>query len=290
MGNTISFVFMVVIFMGISVVTSYLCGKSSQQDECEDGLYFDDNFICVIDGATNKGTMLYNGLKPGVAIKNLILSLLPTIPKEICAVDFFETINKEVRAIHANVLYASSLKEHPENKLTASIAIYSTYRNELWSVGDCKYIINDTVYENEKKIDLLLSEVRSLVFQIETESNSNEVNTLRSDIGREFILPLLEKQHQLQNKSGEYTFNVVDGTDLSNNQIDVITLIHLPQKVVLSTDGYPRLFDTLEESEKYLSDVISTDPMMINKAKSTKGIAQGNSSFDDRAYISFVVN
>ena len=42
------------------------------------------------------------------------------------------------------------LKEHPEERLTASAILYSRTRNEVWMVGDCQAIIAGKPYENGK--------------------------------------------------------------------------------------------------------------------------------------------
>ena len=58
-------------------------------------------------------------------------------------------------------------------------------------------------------------------------------------------------------------------------------------QIILSSDGYPQLFETLKESEEYLFTVLKEDPLLYKKYKSTKGFMKGQNSFDDRAFISF---
>ena len=57
----------------------------------------------------------------------------------------------------------------------------------------------------------------------------------------------------------------------------------------MATDGYPRLFDSLESTEKYLQMALEVDPMCIGILQGTKGISEGNVSYDDRTYLSFKV-
>ena len=61
------------------------------------------------------------------------------------------------------------------------------------------------------------------------------------------------------------------------------------ETVILASDGYPQLAQTLAESESKLQDTIDKDPLLINLYKSTKGIVPGNVSYDDRTYIRFTV-
>lgn len=58
----------------------------------------------------------------------------------------------------------------------------------------------------------------------------------------------------------------------------------------MASDGYPDLCETLRESEEKLKILLEKDPLMISIYKSTKGLQKGNTSFDDRAYISFDID
>ena len=53
----------------------------------------------------------------------------------------------------------------------------------------------------------------------------------------------------------------------------------------MSTDGYPYLYPTLEDSERYLRMILQEDPFCFRQYKATKGKGAGQCSFDDRAYI-----
>jgi glycerophosphoryl diester phosphodiesterase len=63
----------------------------------------------------------------------------------------------------------------------------------------------------------------------------------------------------------------------------------LGDRIILASDGYPELFDTLEETERYLFQMLTKDPLCIHELRGTKGVRPGNQSFDDRSYISFRV-
>lgn len=61
------------------------------------------------------------------------------------------------------------------------------------------------------------------------------------------------------------------------------------QEIVLASDGYPFLKPTLAESEAALEHLIARDPQCIHDFIATKGLEEGNKSFDDRTYIRFKV-
>ena len=61
-----------------------------------------------------------------------------------------------------------------------------------------------------------------------------------------------------------------------------------PSEVVLASDGYPFLKPTLAASEAALVEQIANEPQNIRSFIATKGIVEGNKSFDDRTYIRFL--
>jgi len=58
---------------------------------------------------------------------------------------------------------------------------------------------------------------------------------------------------------------------------------------VLASDGYPDLKETLAASEERLQEILDDDPLLFRKYKATKGMHEGNVSFDDRAYVKLKV-
>ena len=66
------------------------------------------------------------------------------------------------------------------------------------------------------------------------------------------------------------------------------TIFVSSSEIVLASDGYPFLEPTLAASEVALAEQIANDPQNIHSFIATKGIVEGNKSFDDRTYIRFV--
>ncbi len=62
----------------------------------------------------------------------------------------------------------------------------------------------------------------------------------------------------------------------------------IPKKVhtiILASDGYPLLKNSLEASEQALHHILENDPLLFRLYKATKGVQDGHVSYDDRAYI-----
>jgi len=148
-------------------------------------------------------------------------------------------------------------------------------------------MLDQGLIQNTKIIDDITSTARSLFLESEIAQGKSIEELRQHDTGRAFILPLLERQTIFQNNpsAGQYWFPVIDGFDVPDEGIHILSLPDDVDAIVLASDGYPYLKDTLEASEQALQEVLLDDPLLFRKYKTTKGLQTGNVSFDDRAYV-----
>lgn len=280
----------------MKIIESSIIGKKSQE-ACEDGMVITDDFIAVIDGSTSKTPKHLNpDMKNGRYAMMLISEYIREELKADASVDDF---CQGVTAYIYNKVYEKlgveeRLKEHPEERLTASAILYSRTRNEVWMVGDCQAIIDGKLYENGKPYEQEIA--RKRVELIEQGLSPAEA--------RKQIEPLLIKA-MLSGQNQNYT--VIDGFPIYQEGVKIVALKTKPvssdietyfqeqtkpvsslNEVVLASDGYPFLKPTLAASEAALAEQIANDPQNIHSFIATKGIVEGNKSFDDRTYIRFV--
>ena len=281
----------------MKIIESKIVGKKSQE-ACEDGMVITDDFIAVIDGSTSKTPKHLNpDMKNGRYAMMLISEYIREELKADASVDDF---CQGVTAYIYNKVYEKlgvedRLKEHPEERLTASAILYCRTRNEVWMVGDCQAIIDGKLYENGKPYEEKIA--RKRVELIEQGLSPAEA--------RKQIEPLLIKA-MLSGQNQNYT--VIDGFPIYQEGVKVVALKLKPasssietyfqeqtkpvsslNEVVLASDGYPFLKPTLAASEAALAEQITNDPQNICSFIATKGIVEGNKSFDDRTYIRFRV-
>ena len=281
----------------MKIIESSIIGKKSQE-ACEDGMVVTDDFIAVIDGSTSKTPKHLNpDMKNGRYAMMLISEYIREELKADASVDDF---CQGVTAYIYNKVYEKlgveeRLKEHPEERLTASAILYSRTRNEVWMVGDCQAIIAGKLYENGKPYEQEIA--RKRVELIEQGLSPAEA---RKQIEPLLIEAMLSGQNQ--------TYTVIDGFPIYQEGVKVVALkmksasssievyfqeqtkpISSPNEVVLASDGYPFLKPTLAASEAALAEQIANDPQNIHSFIATKGIVEGNKSFDDRTYIRFSV-
>ena len=280
----------------MKIIESSILGKKSPE-ACEDGMVVTDDFIAVIDGSTSKTPKHLNpDMKNGRYAMMLISEYIRAELKADASVDDF---CQGVTAYIYNKVYEKlgveeRLKEHPEERLTASAILYSRTRNEVWMVGDCQAIIDGKLYENGKPYEQEIA--RKRVKLIEQGLSPAEA--------RKQIEPLLIEA-MLSGQNQNYT--VIDGFPIYQEGVKIVALKTKPvssdietyfqeqtkpvsslNEVVLASDGYPFLKPTLAASEAALAEQIANDPQNIHSFIATKGIVEGNKSFDDRTYIRFV--
>lgn len=289
----------------MKIIESSIIGKKSQE-ACEDGMVVTDDFIAVIDGSTSKTPKHLNpDMKNGRYAMMLISEYIQEELKADASVDEF---CQGVTAYIYNKVYEKlgveeRLKEHPEERLTASAILYSRIRNEVWMVGDCQAIIAGKLYENGKPYEEKIA--RKRVELIEQGLSPAEA---RKQIEPLLIKAMLSGQNQ--------TYTVIDGFPIYREGVKVVsvsdscsvqdsvpasdsvpcsgsvsasgTISVSSSEIVLASDGYPFLEPTLAASEAALAEQIANDPQNIHSFIATKGIVEGNKSFDDRTYIRFV--
>ena len=294
----------------MKIIESSIIGKKSQE-ACEDGMVVTDDFIAVIDGSTSKTPKHLNpDMKNGRYAMMLISEYIREELKADASVDEF---CQGVTAYIYNKVYEKlgveeRLKKHPEERLTASAILYSRTRNEVWMVGDCQAIIAGKLYENGKPYEEKIA--RKRVELIEQGLSPAEA---RKQIEPLLIKAMLSGQNQ--------TYTVIDGFPIYREGVKVVsvsdsssvqdsvpssdscsvqdtvscsdsvsasdTIPSSSSEIVLASDGYPFLKPTLAASEAALAEQIANDPQNIHSFIATKGIVEGNKSFDDRTYIRF---
>lgn len=290
----------------MKIIESSIIGKKSPE-ACEDGMVVTDDFIAVIDGSTSKTPKHLNpDMKNGRYAMMLISEYIREELKADASVDDF---CQGVTAYIYNKVYEKlgveeRLKEHPEERLTASAILYSRTKNEVWMVGDCQAIIDGKLYENGKPYEQEIA--RKRVELIEQGLSPAEA---RKQIEPLLIEAMLSGQNQ--------TYTVIDGFPIYREGVKVVsvsdscsvhdsvpasdsvpcsdsvsasgTIFVSSSEIVLASDGYPFLKPTLAASEAALAEQIANDPQNIHSFIATKGIVEGNKSFDDRTYIRFSV-
>ena len=265
-------------------IESLCLSKTGRDDACEDGLVRTKDFVAVIDGVTSKSGALFNGKTGGRIAMELIKDCFEdgSVPRDSDA----KATALQLQALLKKYSEENQLEEKDVH-LCASVLVYSAAKQQIWAIGDCQYMLNGIPSCLEKRGDRVLSEARSLAIHAMLADGKTEADLRKNDLAREAILSGLKLQEKLENTEGDYGFSAIS----SRGRVDDVVIINVPDgaEVVLASDGYPVLFPTLDASEAYLNMLIKEDPLCYKLFKSTKGLAPGCNSFDDRTYIRFTI-
>ncbi len=268
------------------IVEKFIQSKSGQIEDCEDLIHISNNFIGVIDGATSKNALKWDGKTGGQIAGQIIDKILNQIPADYSVDQASDALTQEINNFYYRVNLLDVIKNAPQKKISATLCVISLVRQEVWLIGDCQFIIGNQKFSNPLKIDSILANTRALCLELELIKGSTIEMLSKRDIGREYIMPLLEQQSLFQNSGiKEYSYSMIDGFPIYKPGIIVQKIPEDVTTIILATDGYPIVKENLEESEKELKKILSTDPLMFREYKSTKGLMTGNISFDDRAFL-----
>lgn len=261
----------------MKIIEKFVAGKQSL-DTCEDGWVATDDFVAVVDGSTSKTPFrLVPEMKNGRLAMQLIVSFIQKMPADSTVFDFCEGITARFAKEYQDRGLLSRMAKHSEERLTASVIVYSKGRREVWMVGDCQALLDGVLYENSKPYEQEVAQRRVALIRQRGMSPAE---------ARKQIEPLLI-QSMLDGQNKKYA--VIDGFEIYMPGVKVIEAKDC-KEIVLASDGYPFLLPTWQESEQALRRQLQDDPQNISQFIATKGLVAGNQSFDDRTYVRFLVS
>ena len=267
----------------MKVIEQFLAGKVGIEEKCEDGIVVTENFVAVIDGATDKSGRRFQGVTGG---RYAMLACAEAAAE----FDADVTANTAVAQMTAAVAKHVPADLASEIRPTANVTIYSKMRREVWKIGDVSFWhagLADELGQAEKFVDIVTSGMRAGILAAELLAGTPLERLREDDIGRSVIMPLLNRQGVFCNnlEAGKWAFAAVNGLPVPDELIGVYRIPDDVAELVLATDGFPFVMPTLVESEAKLQEALRLDPLCIGPLRSTKGLQLGDQSFDDRAYV-----
>lgn len=283
---------------GFEIQESFSLGKYKDPAGGGDRLARGPRFVGVVDAATekfgNKWIVNGEGMSGEGAIAIVLERYLSRRTDDLSSI--LCDVQRELRVIAlASGINLAQAGASPQ----ASFVLFDSQATVLYQLGDCNYgIVTDKDFHTvsqERLVDRLGASKRARVLRALLAEGDRSFS---SDPGRAAILEELREAVTLANAdplrfSPHDTLYGVPKMDLVYSVFDMsskpnLTAVPIPRDaraIVLSSDGYPKLFPTLYESEAYLQRSLAEDPMRINDHPSTKGVAPGAVSYDDRTYL-----
>ncbi|WP_153463380.1 hypothetical protein [Sediminibacillus terrae] len=272
------------------LIEQFTEGKHGNPELCEDLYVLTENFAAVVDGATNVSGKLFHHKTPGRIAAETIKTSIEELEPDADVKQMIKTINANMQKVHEAYDLTEEIERYRWKAPSASLVVYSRHRQEIWQIGDCQFMMDGVLHQNEKDIDHITANARSMYLEAELKKGKTINDLKERDTGWEYIQPLIQQQYYLQNDlTNQYGFEVVNGFLVDASDIKVIKVPEETKHLVFASDGYPYLKDTLVESEAMLKEVLEEDPLCFRKFKSAKGLMNGNRSYDDRLYMKIIL-
>ena len=202
----------------------FLCSKKSPAKN-EDGIFLSKNFAAIVDGATAKSKFTLNGKSTGRLAMELVIKAISKLPAGISMPEAITKISALIYDFYEENNLLSELKSKPNLRFTASAVIYSRSRNEIWQIGDCRFLVGSTYSTNEKEIDEIMAKARAAFNETAIINGEITLESLKDhDPGRDFIMPFLTRQALLQNcpYKNQFSFAVFDGFTIDPKKVIVV--------------------------------------------------------------------
>lgn len=271
----------------MKVLEQFIAGKGGAGRPCEDAIYVGPAFAAVIDGATAKGARRFGGVSSGLFATRSIQASLDRLDPQASIAEFSAALGEGLARDIARDAPGSGPggRDGP----SATIVAYSVARREIWRIGDASWAVDGTAHVGGKAIDDIGARARAAFLRAHRLHGTSLESLMADDPGRALILPLLGLQHAFRNLDDPdepLAFGAIDGRPVPQRYLECWP-VPGARELVLASDGYPRLFATLDETEAYLQAELARDPLRMGVHASTKGIGPGMASFDDRAFLRF---
>lgn len=271
--------------MSYLVIEEFTHAKTGQEQDNEDKIVLTNDFAAVIDGMTPQDKTLYAGVSPAQICTELLAECINHFSPDITWSEAVSQLTDCIKWYYREHGILEEVTITPHKRMGANLVIYSHQRKELWFVGDCQSFIGSRHVTNEKLVDKLMTDMRTTIIR-EYLLTMDEQDLFNKDQSTLDIQPFLQRQFLYQNNpvASPLAYTVIDGFPVIMNQIKVVEVNHATE-IVLASDGYPILKESLAETEASLAHVLKNDPLCYKIVPNTKGLEKGKASFDDRSYL-----
>lgn len=272
----------------MQVIEQFTQGKTGDDSLNEDKIVVTEHFIAVLDGVTSRRGQMLQGMTNGRFAAHVLAAEIARLPRQIEG-------RAAIAHLSERLLAAAETAAAAENKTfgellrrpAAAVAIYSRMRREIWRVADPAFMIDGTVNEKEMALEENWCALRRAYIEARLAKGETEEFLRDNDNSWELLSPMMGEFKIFTNFAGPYGYGVINGTTVPDMHIDVYNADNA-KEIVLASDGYPRVFATFEETERFLQYIVTEDPLMYRLFPQVKSVRKGYVSFDDRSYIRFM--
>lgn len=278
----------------MQIIEQFFAGKSTNEDLNEDAIAVTDDFIALMDGATNRAGSTLEGKTLGRFAAETVADAVATLSPDMTAREAVDQLTDILAARTAAAAQAENRNLAEDwSAPSTTVLIYSRARREIWRVADSSFLVdggpaNMRFFVQEK----VWCDLRRVLLQVQMVRGHTVEDLLQHDTSWEVLTGLIAQSKVFMNSdhamAHPYGYGVINGTPVPDRYVEVFDAAEA-REIVFASDGYPEPLPTLAASEAALARVLAEDPLMYKIFPQTKGVRAGNRSYDDRSYIRFQV-
>ncbi len=277
--------------MSIRIEETYSCSKAGDTAHNEDVIVVAPGFryIAVVDGSSLAADERFHGMTGGKYAAQLIANAIVRLPDDIDAVSGVRAISQNLRE-NLDAACRAQGKDIGQSLAAAAMVVYSSARNEIWSVADCPFMVDGQEYVTRLKVAEFRASARQYKIHELLEGGMTEADLLANDPTPAMIAKEMMKDSKRFANSDNpvFGYGVINGNPVPERHIKVVS-VGAAREVVLASDGYPKIFNTLTQTEAYLADVNAKDPLCYKENPQPKAV-KGGRYYDDVSYVRFSIN
>lgn len=278
----------------MQIIEQFLCGKANNEDLNEDRIAITDDFIALMDGATNRGGSMLAGKTLGRFASETVGAALHDLPADIEARAAIDALSAVLRdKTHAAATAEGRDFTQDWSAPATAVLIYSRARQEIWRVADSSFIVDGgAAHMHFFAQERTWCDLRRAWLQAQMVRGRTVDDLLADDQSWQLLTPLIGELKVFANSdhamAHPYGFGVINGARLPDRYIEVFEAREA-KEIVFASDGYPEVLPTLDATEQALARTLAADPLMYKIHPQVKGLRPGWVSYDDRSYIRFQV-
>lgn len=270
------------------IIEQFTQGKTGDDSVNEDNIVITPDFVVVLDGATSFSGHRIKGMANGRFASQTVGSFIKNIPADADAKTAVTYLSEQFqRALEKEVKAEGIVFDKPDSLPATTLLVYSRARKEIWRIGDSPFSVDGV--ESQKalpQIDLWVK-TRQMTLRAYALNGVTETEMIENDPFTAALRILVPApQAYINSNDPDWAFSMITGQKVPEKLIEV-TPVANAQEIVLASDGYPKLFNTLAQTERHLQETLDADPLMLRIHPQVKGRKPGAKSFDDRAYVRF---
>lgn len=276
----------------MKVIERFEQAKDGTVKSSEDAIVVTDSFAAVIDGCSCRSGITYDGKSPGKVCSEIVSNAIRSLNPNASAKEAIHYLDDNVREWYRRRGIYDFVKDNPQARCSCYLAIYSVVNREVWVLGDCQALVSGHLITSNKLIDDLHSQFRSFIIRAKMLQGMGEKELLKKQSELRTIAKVIsDYQPYFQNTDEAlFGYSCIDGFYRDGNMLLVEKIPFSTNELVLATDGYPKLYSSLMETEDVLSGILKRDPLCYKENMSVKGVMPKNASFDDRSYLRIRIN